>query len=1091
MKTRRKALATVIILAATLFFVLPGIGFLVLNYAILPPEKLTPLITGEANKHLDARLECERIEFTFLETYPHLGIRITKGRLISHVAEDSTAHEDDQLIHSDSLLAFKSAVATLRPMDYLFGGKITIGEFRLDEPHFHGYVNAQGVANWDIYTSESSSQNNDEEALPAIDLQSVRISGGHISYDNREADIFTEVEGFFLNIDGSLADGRNTLDIETGWGAFLFSSPTYTLENNLELKLKSRLLLSDGYNTVTLSNAELLVNDFPLTANGSVSRLPESDRTRIDMEVGLKVSDLGDLMKFVPDAYLRNKERIQAKGSITVEGDIHGFAGDSVVPSVNLCCRIEDGAYHVKGMKQGIDTLQMDVDLHLSGIHPDSSFVSLEQLTLKGLTTWLDMSGKVTNLQSSPTVSTTIKGKMDFTRMAEEFLNPDTLLLRGTMDADLSASFCVDDVLDGQYGKVHASGKLNIDTLKAFSKQLDMDVFITNAVLAVDSAMHRTASARKGKEQVGATLTLDSLNIKYQDAVNTNISRLMLHAKTSPTIDTTAVIPLTAEMKFDHLRTRLPDSVWLIAGHTTVNGSMKPSASNKLMPIAGVSVSVDTLRYFIPSLRTGMILSGNTFNIEALPYRDVMRQRRQTRTDSVAVRTRRIRTAMQTPRDTTHQASRLLSRWEARGSISFNEMRGFSRLLPLPVRMERTTMLFNTSNVTLSDARLHVGKSNLTLSGEVKRIRQALLRGGKLRGNFTLTSDYIDCNRLMNAMNSGMQYLEQQATRRDSVAGGSDDLAMAMDVQAMHDSTATSAAADTTDRVFVVPDFLDMTLHTNAKKIVFKDAELENVLGDVIIRDQSINLSNLKAESNIGRGNMTMFYTAKDESGASTGFDLDMEDVRVEKLIGLYPAIDTLVPMLRSFEGVMDCQITATCRIDSAMSLDLSSLNSACYLHGENMVLLDGETFTEISKTLMFKNKKRNMIDSISVDLAIRDNKIEVFPFLIEMDRYKVAVGGTHNLDMTFNYHLSVLKSPVPFKLGIDITGNIDKFKYKIVKCRYKDLFKPAKEAELDSTRTSIRREIRESIRRKIKETAPEPVSSLPTSLPPTEKPEG
>ena len=164
------------------------------------------------------------------------------------------------------------------------------------------------------------------------------------------------------------------------------------------------------------------------------------------------------------------------------------------------------------------------------------------------------------------------------------------------------------------------------------------------------------------------------------------------------------------------------------------------------------------------------------------------------------------------------------------------------------------------------------------------------------------------------------------------------------------------------------------------------------------------------------------------------------------------------------------------------MSIELPSLHSACYLHGENMVLLDGETFTEISKPLMFKNKKRNVIDSISVDLAIKDNKIEVFPFLVEMDRYKVAVGGTHNLDMTFNYHLSVLKSPVPFKLGIDITGNLDNFKYKIVKCRYKDLFKPAKEAELDSTRTNVRKEIRESIRKQIKETAPELVSSLSSS---------
>ena len=138
------------------------------------------------------------------------------------------------------------------------------------------------------------------------------------------------------------------------------------------------------------------------------------------------------------------------------------------------------------------------------------------------------------------------------------------------------------------------------------------------------------------------------------------------------------------------------------------------------------------------------------------------------------------------------------------------------------------------------------------------------------------------------------------------------------------------------------------------------------------------------------------------------------------------------------------------------------------------MVLLDGETFAEISKTLMFKNKKRNMIDSIAVDLAIRDNKMEVFPFLVEMDRYKVAVGGTQNLDMSFDYHISVLKSPVPFKLGIDIKGTMDDYKFKIVKCRYKDFLKPAKQAELDSTRRNVREEIRNEIRRQIRETAPE-----------------
>ena len=80
---------------------------------------------------------------------------------------------------------------------------------------------------------------------------------------------------------------------------------------------------------------------------------------------------------------------------------------------------------------------------------------------------------------------------------------------------------------------------------------------------------------------------------------------------------------------------------------------------------------------------------------------------------------------------------------------------------------------------------------------------------------------------------------------------------------------------------------------------------------------------------------------------------------------------------------------------------------------------------------------------------------------------------------MTFNYHLSVLKSPVPFKLGIDITGNLDDFKYKITKCKYKDIFKPAREAEMDSIRIDIRKEIRAAIRKQIEEAAPELSGSL------------
>lgn len=1079
MKINKKLVTAVVVILVTLFFLLPAIGFGILNWGVLPPEKLTPLVIDKTNQFLDAHLECERIELTYFETYPYLGIRLTKGRLISHAAEDSTAHDEALAIPSDSLLSFGKAIVSIQPMDYLFERKITIKNLYIESPRFYGYVNKSGHANWEIYKSEADSILNEKEKqpLPQIDLQKVRIRNGHFTYDDQSTGLYSVVDGFFLKLDGSLANGKNTLDVETGISSLLFRNPTYTLKNKLALQLKSQLLLAENFHSITLKNAGLLVNNLPFTADGSLYNRPLEQKTRVDMKFGMKVSDMNDLLKFIPDAYFRHRDKTLAAGAILLEGSIHGEIGDSVIPNVNLCCKVENGSYHIKGIKQGIEKFEMDLDLHLNGLHPDSSFVSLEQLTLNGMNTALDMQGKVTNIFRNPAIETSLKGKIDFTGLGKEFLNPDTLLIEGGMDADLSASFTIDDLVNSQYNKVKASGNLKIDSLKTFSKPLDLDVYIADARLEIDSARNESAYLNK-KDLLKLSFSIDSLNLNYKENIKTKLSKLLITANTTPVIDTTSVIPLTAMLRFDHLQTRLPDSVWLIAGPTVFRGGIKPSASNPKIPVAGASITVDTLKYFMIPLRTGMVLAQSTFGLEALPLRDARQQQRQNRPEGVTKgpRSRKGMPArIQT--DSTAVTSKFLRRWEIRGNVQLNRMFAFSRLFPLPMRMEKTRLDFNTNTITLTDACLHVGKSNFVLNGEIGHIRQAMLRGGKLKGDVSLSSDYIDCNQIMLALNKGMAYAEQHPFDQDSEGFPLSDL----NEQSLQDST-LQTSVDTTDQLFVVPKYLDMIFSTNAKRIDFKDLQLENVHGDVIIRDQTLNLSNLSMHSNMGCGNLTMAYTAKDKQEASTGFDLQLEHMQVEKLIGLFPSIDTLVPMLRSFEGVVDCQIAATCKLDSTLSLKMPTLNSACYLHGKNMVLLDGETFTEISKTLMFKNKKRNMIDSISVDLAIKDNKIEVYPFLIEMDRYKVAVGGTHNLDMTFNYHLSVLKSPVPFKLGIDITGNLDDFKFKIVKCRYKDLFKPAKQAELDSTRTNVRKQIRDAVRKQIEEAAPELAGSLTAS---------
>ena len=110
-----------------------------------------------------------------------------------------------------------------------------------------------------------------------------------------------------------------------------------------------------------------------------------------------------------------------------------------------------------------------------------------------------------------------------------------------------------------------------------------------------------------------------------------------------------------------------------------------------------------------------------------------------------------------------------------------------------------------------------------------------MLRGGKLKANFELESDLIDCNQLMLAIGKGLQFSDQLAS--NSVGAFSEDSISVLETDHLLANTVDSVATDSISQLFVVPKFLDLTLHTNAKKIDFKDLKLEDVKGEVVIRD--------------------------------------------------------------------------------------------------------------------------------------------------------------------------------------------------------------------------------------------------------------
>lgn len=379
------------------------------------------------------------------------------------------------------------------------------------------------------------------------------------------------------------------------------------------------------------------------------------------------------------------------------------------------------------------------------------------------------------------------------------------------------------------------------------------------------------------------------------------------------------------------------------------------------------------------------------------------------------------------------------SLWVPKGIVGFDRLRFRTPEFGLPIRMAKTAVTVDGPKIRLKNASVRIGRSDMTATGDMEGVYRAMTKGEKLTARLSLTSNLIDCNQLINSLS-----FPQDTT------------------EVLTDSVPSEM------KLFVIPRNIDFELQTDLKKVVFEKMLFENVHGAVDIKNQAIHLEDLSMRALDADMKAVMVYKASSPRGGYAGFDFKIRNINIAKLVDFVPSLDTIVPMLRSFKGRVMFDVAADARLDSAMNIRIPTLRSAIHIKGDSLVLMDGETFAEISRMLMFKNKKENVFDSISVNVTVHDGNVTVYPFLVEIDRYKAAIGGEQGLDMNFNYHISILKSPLPFKAGVNITGNLDKMKFRVGKAKYKDAVTPAAVHRVDSTRVNMGNEIVNRFRRVI-----------------------
>lgn len=967
-----------ITLGTVLLVLLVAIAF-VINF-IVTPKKLTPVVLDAANQTLNAHLDMESVELTFFSTFPQFGLKVKNGSLVSKALNDSS------WCKTDSLLSFKECVLTVNPIAYLTENRIVVHNLSLEEVAVYAYRNKAGKANWEVTRASTDTIPADTASTDfnsEIDIRNIELKHANLVFDDRNTDIYSRIDDANLKLRLSLTKGVSTLGLKFDNKNILFWQQGELLVNKIATSLRTDIMVDRQTAVWKLKDTELDVNGIRLDVNGAFRRDTVAKTIGMDLEYGLHAPSMETVLRMIPKSYVKDS-KVSAKGEVTVSGRVRGVYGDKKLPAVSLKIGIKEASAQYKGLPYGIDEVTADFDAYVDLMRHQPSYLNLKIFHFKGAHTEVLADAKVDDLLDDPLITFHTKSTVDLDALAKTFPLQESVTITGKLDADMGMKCRLSALKKQDIGRMKLGGKLELKDFELKDTAKDFD-FLGNATFRF-----------RDNETLQAQMDVRKLVLRSR-FLSSDIERLVANVSSTNPQDTNRIVSLQCDMEVSKLRASMGDSIKLYSARAKAQAALGPQEVDVTKPAIDFSLRADSLFFSAAGTRMAMNVAGIKMKADKL-------------NDSL---------------------------WMPKGIVGFNCLRFRTPEFGLPIRMSKTAVTVDGPKITLKNASVRIGRSNMTATGDMMGVYRAMTKGEKLTAHLSLTSDLIDCNQLINSLS-----FPEDTT------------------EVLTDSVPSEM------KLFVIPRNIDFELQTDLKKVIFEKMLFENVHGAVDIKNQAIHLEDLSMRALDADMKAVMVYKAGSPRGGYAGFDFKIRNINIAKLVDFVPALDTIVPMLRSFKGRVMFDVAADARLDSAMNIRIPTLRSAIHIKGDSLVLMDGETFAEISKMLMFKNKKENVFDSISVNVTVHDGNVTVYPFLVEIDRYKAAVGGEQGLDMNFNYHISILKSPLPFKAGVNISGNLDKMKFRIGKAKYKDAVTPAAVHRVDSTRMNMGNEIVNRFRR-------------------------
>lgn len=1047
----------------------------------LTPEKLTPIVNEYAGDFIDADAKVGRVELTFWSTFPKLNLQIDSLEIVSRSLHCLSNDERNNLsADADSLLRIERLSGGI-DISALPLGNIALYDLEIKNPWANIVVINDSINNFNIFPATT-----EEETEPTEPFES------NLSFNRFEliGSMPIRFRSLTDSIDATLTFNRTEVDNS--------AAPVYKLDisgntglDMTDIKIPTAPFSIDGNLSVDINNLKHVgLSDFTFEMlgirsdfNADITLTPDLSIDKFNIK--FPNIDVAHIIDLIPQDQIGKLKKLDTDLSLSAEAELLEpyLLSSETLPKVKF-------GFNANAHRLRFEQMNLSkVDIASSGIvdpnNFDRSTIAIERINVVGYAMDFKAAANISHPLSDPRVDGQFSGKLSIDRLPRILLDKLPMTVQGTLRGETDFKFRLSQLSPNKFHHVKLNGKVNLSEFRAIMAQDNSDAYIRNAELKFGSSSNIDIKDRHIDSMLTASLKVDtaSFNMPGLQFAGRNLFAGLGMRNVASSSDTTQINPVGGTMRAElislkadsaNTRIRLRDA--------SIGGALQRYNSDARSPQLNLSINARRMSYHDINTRASVSNAKTTIKLHPRK-RNTMPRLMQARidslskvypeltTDSLVVLAqkqmrRKTRTTVSSDRENIDFAvdsslSSWLQLWRLTGSMTANRASCYTSFYPTRTSLTGLDFKFSTDSVRIANARLKTGKSDFTINGSIKNIRRALTsrRHTPIEISFNVKSDTIDINDMTATLLRGAAY---SANIPDSTLLNNSD-------EDFEEFVSTDSQSDTVMAAVIIPSNIKAELRMNAKKIHYSDMWLNNFGGLVSIYDGALSLNNVHAKTDIGSLNMSAMYSAPTRKNISFATGISINKLNLDKLLGMMPQIDSLMPMLSNVEGIVDAHMALTTNVDSMMNIDFRSLDMALKLSGDSLVLLDSETFRTVAKWLMFKNKKRNMIEHMDVEVMIHDGWLDLYPMMFDMDRYRLGIVGNNDLALNLDYHVAVLKSPLPFKFGINIKGTPEKMKIRLGKARLNEKSVASQRNLTDSLRVNLMSEIQRTFRRGVR----------------------